>query len=79
MVATGQANKALHAIVMVRMKYDARTHDYVTRRTAQGWSKKDIIRCLKRFVAREVYHHLPQAARPPHHTRCPLHQPLASA
>ncbi|MFF5011536.1 IS110 family transposase [Streptomyces phaeochromogenes] len=57
-----QGNKALHAIVMVRMKYDARTQGYVTRRTAEGLSKKDIIRCLKRFVAREVYHHLPQLA-----------------
>ncbi|WP_282793133.1 IS110 family transposase [Streptomyces sp. CC224B] len=55
-----QANKALHAIVMVRMKYDARTQDYVTRRIAEGLSKRDIIRCLKRFVAREVYHRLPQ-------------------
>ncbi|MCY0924515.1 IS110 family transposase [Streptomyces sp. H27-G5] len=53
------ANNALHTIVLVRMKYDQRTRDYVTRRTAQGMSKKDIIRCLKRFVAREIYRHLP--------------------
>nr|WP_229919934.1 hypothetical protein [Streptomyces minutiscleroticus] len=42
------------------MKYDTRTQDYVNRRTAEGLSEKDIIRCLKRFVAREVYHRLPQ-------------------
>ena len=53
------ANNALHTIVLVRMKYDQRTRDYVTRRTAEGMTKKDIIRCLKRFVAREVYRHLP--------------------
>ncbi|MFI2368648.1 hypothetical protein [Streptomyces sp. NPDC018833] len=40
------------------MRYDARTKDYVIRRTAQGMSKKDILRCLKRFIAREVYKHL---------------------
>lgn len=54
-----QANNALHTIVLVRMKYDQRTKDYVTRRTTEGMVKKDIIRCLKRFVAREIYRHLP--------------------
>jgi transposase len=52
-------NNALHTIVLVRMKYDARTQDYVARRTAEGLTKKDIIRCLKRFVAREIYKNLP--------------------
>ncbi|HJD84162.1 MULTISPECIES: IS110 family transposase [Kitasatospora] len=55
-----QANNALHTIVLVRMKYDQRTRDYVARRTAEGLVKKDIIRCLKRFVAREIYRHLPR-------------------
>jgi transposase len=54
-----QANRALHTIVIVRMRHDRRTQEYVARRTAEGMSKKDIIRCLKRFVAREVYKHLP--------------------
>ena len=49
------ANNALHTIVLVRMRYDERTRAYVTRRTKEGLSKKDITRCLKRFVAREVY------------------------
>ncbi|MFD8892276.1 hypothetical protein [Streptomyces sp. NPDC059566] len=35
-----------------------RTRDYVARRTTEGMSTKDIMRCLKRFVAREVYRHL---------------------
>ncbi|MEU9339449.1 IS110 family transposase [Streptomyces sp. NPDC048290] len=55
-----QANKALHTIVLVRMRYDQRTREYVARRTAEGMTRKDIIRCLKRFVAREVYRHLPR-------------------
>jgi transposase len=49
------ANNALHTIVLVRMRYDERTRAYVARRTKEGLSKKDITRCLKRFVAREIY------------------------
>ncbi|MFH8476493.1 transposase [Streptomyces sp. NPDC018000] len=49
------ANNALHTIVLVRMRYDERTRAYVERRTKEGLSKRDIMRCLKRFVAREVY------------------------
>jgi transposase len=40
---------------MVRMGMDRRTREYVARRTAQGKSKREILRCLKRYVAREVY------------------------
>ena len=53
-----QANAALYRIVTVRMRWHQPTIDYVARRTAQGLSKKDIIRCLKRFVAREIYRSL---------------------
>ncbi|XXC90317.1 IS110 family transposase [Streptomyces sp. A5-4] len=49
------ANNALHTIVLVRMRFDERTRAYVERRTKGGLSKKDIMRCLKRFVAREIY------------------------
>jgi transposase len=49
------ANRALHMICMVRMGMDQRTQQYVTRRTAEGKSKREILRCLKRYVAREVY------------------------
>jgi len=52
------ANNALWRIVMVRMSTDPRTRNYVERRTKEGLSKKEIIRCLKRYVAREVYHRL---------------------
>jgi transposase len=50
-----QANHALHTIVLGRMRYDPRTRAYVARRTSEGLSKKEIIRCLKRYVVREVY------------------------
>jgi transposase len=56
-----QANHALHTVALVRMRYDPRTRHYVARRTAEGMSKKDIFRCLKRFIAREVYKHLTSA------------------
>ena len=50
-----QANEALWRIVLVRMGKDPRTRLYVERRTAEGKSKREIMRCLKRCVAREVY------------------------
>ncbi len=49
------ANNALHTIVLTRMRFDERTRAYAARRTKEGLNKKDIMRCLKRFVAREVY------------------------
>jgi len=55
-----QANAALWRIVITRMSSDPRTRDYVARRLAEGRSKSEIIRVLKRYVAREVYHHLPR-------------------
>jgi len=55
-----QANAALYQIVIVRMSSDARTRNYVKRRRAEGLSKREIIRCLKRYVARETFKHLPQ-------------------
>lgn len=49
------ANRALHIAVVVRMRYCLRTRAYVARRTQQGLSKPEIIRCLKRYLAREVF------------------------
>ena len=63
-----QANAALWRIVMTRLAWHQPTKDYMARRTKEGMSKKEIIRCLKRYVAREVYralvptHELAQAA-----------------
>src|SRR5215216_2618167 len=50
-----QANAALHRIVVVRLRWHQPTRDYVARRTAEGKTSKEIIRCLKRYVAREVF------------------------
>ena len=50
-----QANAALYRIVIVRLRFDPRTQAYMRRRTAEGMSKREVIRCLKRYVAREVY------------------------
>lgn len=50
-----QANRALHIIVCSRLASCPRTRAYAARRTAQGLSKRDIIRCLKRYVAREIF------------------------
>lgn len=50
-----QANAALYRVVIVRMRFHQPTIDYVTRRTQEGLTKRDIIRCLKRFLAREIY------------------------
>ncbi|HZB07593.1 MAG TPA: IS110 family transposase [Rubrobacter sp.] len=57
------ANRALHLICVVRMRIDERTRRYVARRTAEGKSRREIMRCLKRYVAREVHHLL--ASTPP--------------
>lgn len=50
-----QANNALWTIALVRMRGDARTREYVARRTGEGLSKKEIFRCLKRYIVRELY------------------------
>jgi transposase len=52
------ANAALHMIAVVRMRYCPRTQAYAERRLAEGLSKREILRCLKRYIAREVYHTL---------------------
>jgi transposase len=49
------ANSAPHMAVISRMRLDERTKKYVARRTADGLSKREIIRCLKRYLARELY------------------------
>ena len=55
-----QANSALWRVVLIRMRTHEPTRAYVARRLAEGLTKREVIRCLKRYVAREVYAHLPQ-------------------
>jgi transposase len=50
-----EANRALYMVCLARMRRDPRTQEYVARRTQEGKSKREIIRCLKRYLAREVY------------------------
>jgi transposase len=50
-----EANRALYMNSLARMRRDRRTKEYVARRTAEGKSKREIIRCLKRYLAREAY------------------------
>jgi transposase len=57
-----EANHALWRIVITRMSSHPPTRAYVERRSEEGLSKKEIIRCLKRYAAREVYRHLRAAA-----------------
>ncbi len=50
-----QANAALYRIVLCRLRWHPTTRAYAARRTSEGMSKKEIIRCLKRYIAREIY------------------------
>jgi transposase len=50
-----EANSALWRIVLVRLSVDQPTKDYMARRTIEGRSKREIMRCLKRYVARQTF------------------------
>lgn len=58
-----QLNAAIYRTVIVRMRFHQPTLDYVARRTAEGKTKREIIRCLKRYFIREVYHLLQPTPR----------------
>lgn len=58
------ANSALHIIAIGRLRTDPRTKDYMARRIAEGHSKLEVIRCLKRYIAREVYGLIRQGREP---------------
>ena len=49
------ANHALHTIALCRLRYDQRTRAYLQRRTTEGLSKQEVLRCLKRYIVRDVY------------------------
>jgi transposase len=50
-----QANAALYRIALSRLRWDTRTRDYLTRRITEGKTRREAIRCLKRYIAREIY------------------------
>ena len=58
-------NRAIHAIALVRMRSCPRTRAYVARRTAEGKTTREIRRCLKRYIARELYRQLTRSMNPP--------------
>lgn len=53
-----QLNRALHTIALSRLKYHQPTRDYLARRTAEGKTTREIKRCLKRYLARDLYRQL---------------------
>lgn len=59
-----RANAALYRVAIVRMRHHPPTRKYIERRTAEGKSPREIRRCLKRYIAREIFHHL-CASKPP--------------
>jgi transposase len=65
------ANRALYVIALGRMSRDERTRAYVARRTKEGKTKKEIIRCLKRYIARELYRILTSSST----SACPITVP----
>ncbi|MEX5713122.1 IS110 family transposase [Parafrankia sp. FMc6] len=59
-----QANAALHRIVITRLRCDPRTRAYQQRRLAEGKTPREIVRCLKRYIAREIYNTIPRTSSP---------------
>ena len=53
-----QANAALYRVAIVRMRDDEKTKAYAARRTAEGKTRREIVRCIKRYIIREIYRHL---------------------
>ncbi|WP_234021382.1 transposase [Streptomyces sp. 142MFCol3.1] len=60
-----QANAALHRIVFTRLRHDPRTQAYHERRTQEGQTRREIVRCLERYAAREVFNLVRPVSRAP--------------
>ena len=58
-------NRAIHAVALTRIRSCARTRTYVARRTAEGKTPREIRRCLKRYIARELYRQLTRSMNHP--------------
>jgi transposase len=59
-----QLNRALHTAVLARLRYDPVTQAYAQRRTAEGKTPREIKRCLKRYLARDLYRLLENPSQP---------------
>lgn len=64
-----QANSALYTITIARLRWDKRTQDYVRRRVAEGKTRREAIRCLKRYIAREIYKDITRSSSTPPKTQ----------
>jgi transposase len=60
-----QANAALYRIALSRLRWDTRTRDYLARRLTQGKTRREIIRCLKRYIARQIHQTITTAIAQP--------------
>lgn len=56
-----QANAALYRIALSRLRWDQPTRDYMRRRISEGKTRREVVRCLKRYIAREVHHIVTQS------------------
>jgi transposase len=59
-----QLNRALHTAVLARLRYDPTTQAYTQRRTSEGKTPREIKRCLKRYLARDLYRLLENPPQP---------------
>ncbi|MFE9658403.1 transposase [Micromonospora sp. NPDC006431] len=59
-----QLNRALHTVALCRLQHDEPTRAYADRRRAQGKTDREIKRCLKRYIARELYRRLENPPQP---------------
>ena len=64
-------NRALHDILNTRWRACARTHAYIENRRSEGKTDKEIRRCLKRYIARELHHTLTKIMTEPHTEETP--------
>jgi transposase len=64
-----QANSALYTITIARLRWDKRTQQYIRRRVAEGKTRREAIRCLKRYICREIYPDITASRNPPPSTR----------
>jgi transposase len=69
-----QINCALHRLALTKSFHDPDTADYLTRKQAEGKTRREALRCLKRHLARRVWH--PRPARATHHPNDPLQHTL---
>ena len=60
-----QLNRAIHTIALTRLRWDPTTRAYLDRRRAEGKTDREIKRCLKRYIARELYRRLENPPPPP--------------